>query len=148
TSMSNDFLHSEMSISSAFIDSESASCERRDSNPHGFPHWILSPARLPIPPLSQHLFDCACLWSRVSTGQTVRLTCAAHGSSLQRKSHGKCRALAHSTALSFDKSGVHFDKMAHDSEPQAEAAVLPGVRAIGLPELIKDVREEFRIHAG
>ena len=29
-------------------------CERRDSNPHGFPHWILSPARLPIPPLSQH----------------------------------------------------------------------------------------------
>ena len=27
-------------------------CERRDSNPHGFPHWILSPARLPVPPLS------------------------------------------------------------------------------------------------
>src|SRR5262245_27936995 len=26
-------------------------CERRDSNPHGLPHWILSPARLPIPPL-------------------------------------------------------------------------------------------------
>ena len=28
-------------------------CERGDSNPHGFPHWILSPARLPIPPHSQ-----------------------------------------------------------------------------------------------
>ena len=28
-------------------------CERRDSNPHGLPHWILSPARLPIPPLSR-----------------------------------------------------------------------------------------------
>jgi hypothetical protein len=28
-------------------------CERRDSNPHGFPHQILSLARLPIPPLSQ-----------------------------------------------------------------------------------------------
>ena len=28
-------------------------CERGDSNPHGFPHWILSPARLPIPPLPQ-----------------------------------------------------------------------------------------------
>src|SRR5205823_9721179 len=27
-------------------------CERRDSNSHGFPHWILSPARLPVPPLS------------------------------------------------------------------------------------------------
>ena len=28
-------------------------CERRDSNSHGLPHWILNPARLPIPPLSQ-----------------------------------------------------------------------------------------------
>src|SRR6266699_1526404 len=28
-------------------------CERRDSNPHGLPHRILSPARLPVPPLSQ-----------------------------------------------------------------------------------------------
>ena len=27
-------------------------CESRDLNPDGFPHWILSPARLPIPPLS------------------------------------------------------------------------------------------------
>jgi hypothetical protein len=27
-------------------------CESRDSNPDGLPHWILSPARLPIPPLS------------------------------------------------------------------------------------------------
>src|SRR5215467_1088373 len=27
-------------------------CERRDLTSHGFPHWILSPARLPIPPLS------------------------------------------------------------------------------------------------
>src|SRR5664279_4916354 len=26
-------------------------CGRRDSNPHGSPHGILSPARLPIPPL-------------------------------------------------------------------------------------------------
>ena len=28
-------------------------CERRDSNPHGFPRQILSLVRLPIPPLSQ-----------------------------------------------------------------------------------------------
>jgi hypothetical protein len=27
-------------------------CERQDLNLHGLPHWILSPARLPIPPLS------------------------------------------------------------------------------------------------
>ena len=30
-------------------------CERGESNPHGSPHRILSPARLPIPPLSHHL---------------------------------------------------------------------------------------------
>src|SRR6185436_7374811 len=28
-----------------------STCERGDSNPHGLLHWILSPARLPIPPL-------------------------------------------------------------------------------------------------
>ncbi len=29
-------------------------CERGDSNPSGLPHRILSPARLPVPPLSQY----------------------------------------------------------------------------------------------
>ncbi len=33
--------------------SDEANCERQDSNLHGFPHWILNPARLPIPPLSR-----------------------------------------------------------------------------------------------
>ena len=28
-------------------------CERRESNPHGLPHRILSPARLPVPPLAR-----------------------------------------------------------------------------------------------
>src|SRR5262245_47605009 len=28
-------------------------CERGELNPHGLPHWILSPARLPVPPLSR-----------------------------------------------------------------------------------------------
>ncbi|VBB45474.1 hypothetical protein TRIP_B350425 [uncultured Desulfatiglans sp.] len=28
-------------------------CERGDSNPYGISHWILSPARLPVPPLSR-----------------------------------------------------------------------------------------------
>ena len=31
-------------------------CERQDLNLHGLPHWILNPARLPIPPLSRPLF--------------------------------------------------------------------------------------------
>src|SRR4029079_729178 len=39
-----------------------STCERGDSNPHGLLHWILSPARLPIPPLPrrfQHTNPCA-----------------------------------------------------------------------------------------
>ena len=37
-------------------------CERGELNPHGLPHWILSPARLPVPPRShgnlvRHLSD-------------------------------------------------------------------------------------------
>jgi hypothetical protein len=28
-------------------------CERGDSNPQSFRNWILSPARIPIPPLSR-----------------------------------------------------------------------------------------------
>ena len=32
-------------------------CERGDLNPHGFPRWILSPVRLPIPPLSRVLHE-------------------------------------------------------------------------------------------
>jgi hypothetical protein len=34
-------------------DKEISKCERQELNLHGFPHWILSPARLPIPPLSR-----------------------------------------------------------------------------------------------
>src|SRR2546428_787538 len=33
----------------------SGGCDRRDSDPHGLPHGILSPARLPVPPRSR---DC------------------------------------------------------------------------------------------
>ena len=29
-------------------------CERGDSNSHGLPRWILSPVRLPVPPLSHY----------------------------------------------------------------------------------------------
>jgi hypothetical protein len=39
-----------------------STCERGDSNPHGLLHWILSPARLPIPPLPrriQHTKECS-----------------------------------------------------------------------------------------
>jgi hypothetical protein len=36
-----------------------SACERGDSNPHGLLHWILSPARLPIPPLPRSRFKIA-----------------------------------------------------------------------------------------
>jgi hypothetical protein len=36
---------------------ESKWCERGDSNPHGFTRQILSLVRLPIPPLSQFVFN-------------------------------------------------------------------------------------------
>ena len=42
-------------------------CERGDLNPHPLRDWILNPARLPIPPLSQ-----------VVTPQQVRLGRKAH----------------------------------------------------------------------
>ena len=31
-------------------------CERGDLNPYGLTRWILSPVRLPVPPLSPDLF--------------------------------------------------------------------------------------------
>jgi proteasome lid subunit RPN8/RPN11 len=34
-------------------------CGRGDSNPHGLPHGILSPARLPVPPLPRPVQDSA-----------------------------------------------------------------------------------------
>jgi hypothetical protein len=37
-------------------------CGRRDSNPHGLPHWNLNPARLPVPPRPQAatVAKCSC----------------------------------------------------------------------------------------
>ena len=46
-------------------------CERQELNLHGFPHWILSPARLPIPPLSQTLENKH--FSRCTTEQRATL---------------------------------------------------------------------------
>jgi hypothetical protein len=38
-------------------------CERGDSNPYGRSHWILSPARLPVPPLSQGVHQRRNIWN-------------------------------------------------------------------------------------
>ena len=61
----------------------STRCERQDLNLHGLPHWILSPARLPIPPLSLRLhsrcfrvasLDFQTLYSIISRGSRCRDT--------------------------------------------------------------------------
>lgn len=52
----------------------SEDCERGDSNPHPLRDWILSPARLPVPPLSRFVFQAiAC----VAFPLLVRSTTAA-----------------------------------------------------------------------
>jgi hypothetical protein len=45
-----------ISTSGLCLDRRTAECQRGDSNPHGLLHWILSPARLPIPPLRRSRF--------------------------------------------------------------------------------------------
>src|SRR5262245_19318276 len=48
-------------------------CERGELNPHGLPLWILSPARLPIPPLSQS--ECKAIRGRSSLfAEAVQMT--------------------------------------------------------------------------
>ena len=65
-------------------------CERGDLNPHGFPHWILSPARLPIPPLSQR-------WPKYNFGHSQGPVnapfpaCSAAGTADARKAD--CRSI-------------------------------------------------------
>ena len=46
-------------------------CERGELNPHGVTHWILSPARLPVPPLS-HVINIKGFKGTLSNLVTVR----------------------------------------------------------------------------
>src|SRR2546423_10383172 len=72
-------------------------CERGDSNPHGLLHWILSPARLPIPPLPLALQkireECVRTSPQLFTPQLVSSQqCVGPATSvLQRKSPRQCR---------------------------------------------------------
>lgn len=78
-------------------DRASKNCARRESNPHAFRHRILSPARLPIPPLARinrrsgtilAAPALRCIWSR----RLARVGCFWAGNSAV-KSRGKIPAI-------------------------------------------------------
>src|SRR5881398_480122 len=77
----------------AFIDGGER-CDRRDSNPHGLPHRILSPARLPVPPRSRR--SCASTY-------VVWLSLG---------SLGLCRCFAVETARATTRSRLHAEGVA------------------------------------
>jgi hypothetical protein len=95
-------------------------CERQELNLHGFPHWILSPARLPIPPLSQVSY------ATIVCGKfapTSSVGFAPHGkmASLCSRSKGdstRSRARPHWGAFraeheSLGRFGLRFDRHGH-----------------------------------
>jgi hypothetical protein len=50
-------------------------------------------------------------------------------------------------ALDGDSTAMHLGEVAHEAEPEAEAAVLTRHGRVGLPERFEDVREKARIDA-
>src|SRR5262245_18085764 len=71
------------------IDRSTSWCERRDSNSQGFPHRILNPARLPVPPLSH--------WNRPGSAATPAAPTAGKYSvrgSAARRAAAACERVA------------------------------------------------------
>ena len=65
-----------------------------------------------------------------------------HGLGWHRQPDGHRRAQAHAVAVSGDGSAVLLDQVAGDGQAKAQAAVIPGRAAVGLPEAIEDVGQE------
>src|SRR5690606_8205575 len=57
------------------------------------------------------------------------------------------RARARALALGTDGPAVELDEVPDDGEPEPEAAVLSGRRAVDLPEALEDEREMLRVDA-
>src|SRR5262249_43335660 len=72
----------------AYLNKTSEWSRRRGSNPHGTKyHWILSPARLPVPPLrvfANSLIFIRCAFRIVSRKHSVRLAAGNFSSRLLR----------------------------------------------------------------
>ena len=65
----------------------------------------------------------------------------------ERDLHGEGRAPALARAVGPDGPAVELDERSHDREPETEATVAPGDRAVGLAEPFEDVRQEAGIDA-
>src|SRR5207253_7812811 len=60
----------------------------------------------------------------------------------ERQAHGERRAGAVAAAFRGDPAAVELDEVADEGQPEADAAVHTGHRAVRLPEPVEDVRQE------
>src|SRR5439155_755259 len=60
----------------------------------------------------------------------------------ERKVHGERGAAVLAGALGTHRATVHLDQLANDPEPDAEAAMHPRGRAVGLAKGLEDMRQE------
>jgi hypothetical protein len=65
----------------------------------------------------------------------------------KRETYDKRSAFAFAGAFRPYGSPVEPHKLLHDGETQTEAAVVSGERRVGLPETVKNVRQELRFDA-
>jgi hypothetical protein len=103
-------------------------CERRDSNPHGLPHRILSPARLPVPPLSRGVFH-GTIAAPLIQHSPVRWLCVAIVAA----------AVVHAVDL-YQFESFEFDKVNHVEATASWLAgrgfTIPDVAPGGLPQTV------------
>lgn len=103
-----------------------AKCERQDLNLHGLPHWILSPARLPIPPLSRG-FDQFSLSSR--GGSVTCCNSCRRGRQSESESSGSSRPSMARTASSRNRRKRSLSSLCRRlSSGRASFAIGPSFR--------------------
>ena len=76
------------------------------------------------------------------TDSSVSNSLIAH--SLDGQADREGRAVPFAGTLRLHGPAVHFGQMLDDGKPQAQSAVRPSRRAVGLAEALKDVRQQFR----
>src|SRR6185369_9069137 len=65
----------------------------------------------------------------------------------QRKSDDEGGTQTFTRAFSADRSAVKLNQVTNDCQPEAEPAVLPGSRAIGLAEALKYMGQKITLDA-
>jgi hypothetical protein len=61
------------------------------------------------------------------------------------EAYDECGSLSFSRTFRPDRATVKPDKLLHNGESEAKAAMIPGKRRISLPETVKNVRQELRL---